>query len=165
MKGLNPGPMIFVNNAPQVMAIFLVFLLANLLLLPLGLLVIRVASKVLVVPKLILAPLILVFCIVGSYAIDASASGIVIMLVMGVIAYMMEEKGFQVAPTILGIVMGGLVERSLTTSLIKSDGSMLAFFERPIAGGLGVLTLTLWCLPILLRFLRKPRITMVASGS
>ena len=165
MKGLNPGPMIFVNNAPQVMAIFLVFLLANLLLLPLGLLAIRVGTKVLVVPKLILAPLILVFCIVGSYAIDASASGIVIMLVMGVIAYMMEENGFPVAPTILGIVMGGLVERSLTTSLIKSDGSMLAFFERPIAGGLGVFTLTLWCLPILLRFLRKPRITMVTSGN
>ena len=155
MKGLNPGPMIFINSAPQVLAIFLVFLLANLLLIPFGLLAIRAASKVLLVSKLTLAPLILVFCIVGSYAIDASASGIVIMLAMGMLAYLMEENGFPVAPTILGIVMGGLVERSLTTSLIKSDGSMLAFFERPIAGGLGVFTLALWCLPMLLRLMRR----------
>lgn len=163
MKGLNPGPMIFTNNGAQVTAIFLVFLLANLLILPLGLLAIRVASKVLVVPKLILAPLILVFCIIGSYAIDASASGIIIMLVLGVVAYLMEENGFPVAPTILGIVMGGLIERSLVTSLIKSDGSMLMFFERPIAGALGIFTLTLWCVPLLLKILRKRRATLAGS--
>lgn len=163
MKGLNPGPMIFINNSAQVMAIFLVFILANLLILPLGMLAIRLASKVLVVPKLILAPLILVFCIVGSYAIDASASGVVIMLVMGLVAYLMEENGFPVAPTILGIVMGGLVERSLLTSLIKSDGSVLAFFERPIAGALGAFTLLMWCLPLVLGLLRRRKLTITAN--
>jgi len=165
MKGLNPGPMIFVNNAPQVTAIFLVFILANLLIVPLGLLAIRLASTVLLVPKQILAPLILVFCIVGSYAIDASASGIVIMLAMGVLAYAMEENGFPVAPTILGIVMGGLVERSLITSLIKSDGSVLAFFDRPISGSLGVFTLLVWGMPIVLRSLRKSQARIATSRS
>jgi len=155
MKGMNPGPMIFTTAADQVTAIFLVFILANLLILPLGLVAIRLASKVLLIPKLILAPLILVFCIVGSYAIDASASGVVIMLVMGMLAYLMEENGFPVAPTILGIVMGGLVERSLIISLIKSDGSLLAFFDRPIAGSLGVFTLCIWGVPLLLKIVRR----------
>jgi TctA family transporter len=77
------------------------------------------------------------------------------MLAMGLLAYYMEENGFPVAPTILGIVMGGLVERSLSTSLIKSDGSLLAFFERPIATGLGIFTLTVWSLPLVLRIARK----------
>ena len=157
IKGLNPGPMIFIYNADKVAAIFLVFILANILIIPLGLITIRLASTVLLVPKTILAPFILTFCIVGSYAIDSSASGILIMLLMGVLGYAMEENGFPVAPTILGIVMGGLVERSLITSLIKSDGSFFMFFSRPIAGGLGAVTIAIWTLPLIIKAIRKLR--------
>lgn len=155
IKGLNPGPLVFVNNADQVTAIFLVFLIANLLIVPLGLLAIALASQVLRIPKLALAPLILGFCVVGSYSINAAASGIVIMLVLGLFAYLMEENGFPVAPAILGIVMGLLVERNLVTSLIKSDGGLLAFFERPIAAGLGALTIAVWLLPVAMRLLSR----------
>jgi TctA family transporter len=56
----------------------------------------------------------------------------------------MEENGFPIAPAILGIVLGPLVEDSFMTSMIKSDGSLLGFFERPIAAVLGVITLAIW---------------------
>ena len=151
VKGLNPGPMVFLTSGDKIMAIFLVFLIANLLIVPLGLLAIALASQVLRVPKLTLAPLILGFCIVGSYSIDSSASGIVIMLVLGIFAYLMEENGFPVAPAILGIVMGLLVERNFVTSLIKSDGLALGFVERPIAAGLALLVLVVWATPVVLR--------------
>lgn len=147
IKGLNPGPMVFLTSGDKITAIFLVFLLANLLIVPLGLLAIALAAQVLRVPKLALAPLILCFCIVGSYSIDGSASGIVIMVVLGVLAYLMEENGFPVAPTILGIVMGLLVEQNLVTSLIKSDGSIVGFVERPIAAGLALLVAAVWTVP------------------
>jgi putative tricarboxylic transport membrane protein len=147
IKGLNPGPMVFLTNADTITAIFIVFLIANVMIVPLGLLAIALASQVLRVPKMALAPLILAFCIVGSYAINASASGIVIMVVLGLLAYVMEENGFPVAPTILGIVMGLLVERNLITSLIKSDGAFLGFVERPIAAGLAVLVAVVWTVP------------------
>ncbi len=150
VKGLNPGPMVFLTSGDQIMAIFLTFLLANLLIVPLGLIAVALASQVLRVPKLALAPLILGFCIVGSYSIDSSASGIVIMLVLGVFAYLMEENGFPVAPAILGIVMGLLVERNFVTSLIKSDGGLLGFVERPIAAGLALLVLVVWATPAVL---------------
>ncbi|MDF0598533.1 tripartite tricarboxylate transporter permease [Psychromarinibacter halotolerans] len=156
VKGLNPGPMVFMTNADTVAAIFLVFLLANLLIVPLGLLAIALASQVLRVPKLALAPLILGFCIVGSYSIDASASGIIIMIVLGVLAYLMEENGFPVAPTILGIVMGLLVERNLVSNMIKSDGAFLPFVERPIAAGLALTCLLVWTVPAI-GWLRKRR--------
>lgn len=150
VKGLNPGPMVFLTSGDMIMAIFLVFLIANLLIVPLGLLAIALSSQVLRVSKLTLAPLILGFCIAGSYSIDSSASGIVIMLVLGVFAYLMEENGFPVAPAILGIVMGLLVERNFVTSLIKADGSILGFFDRPIAAGLACLVLVVWMTPLIL---------------
>ena len=157
VKGLNPGPMVFLTSGDKIMAIFLVFLIANLLIVPLGLLAIALASQVLRVPKLTLAPLILGFCIVGSYSIDSSSSGIVIMLVLGIFAYLMEENGFPVAPAILGIVMGLLVERNFVTSLIKSDGLALGFVERPIAAGLALLVLVVWATPAILWLARRRR--------
>ncbi len=66
------------------------------------------------------------------------------MLVFGMLGFLMEENGFPVAPVILGIVLGPMLEQSFVTSMIKSDGSFLAFFARPIAGGLGAVTLLVW---------------------
>lgn len=162
VKGLNPGPMVFLTSADKIMAIFIVFLLANILIVPLGLLAVAFASQVLRVSKLTLAPLILGFCIVGSYSINSSASGIVIMLVLGILAYLMEENGFPVAPAILGIVMGLLVERNFVTSLIKADGQALGFVERPIAAGLALLVLVIWVAPLILWLARRRKHRLAA---
>jgi TctA family transporter len=100
-------------------------------------------------------PLILLFCIVGSFAINNSLFGVVIMLVAGIAAFFMERWGFPVAPTILGVVLGTMVEEHFFSSLVKADGNLLAFFERPIAATLGVVTLLIWCSPLLRRVLAR----------
>jgi TctA family transporter len=69
----------------------------------------------------------------------------------------MEENGFPIAPAILGIVLGPLVEENFMTSMIKSDGNLLGFFERPIAAVLGVITLAIWAWVILGWMLRVAR--------
>jgi putative tricarboxylic transport membrane protein len=155
IKGLNPGPMAFVENAPSIYAIFIVFVLANLLMLPLGIAAIRGAKQILRVPRDVLMPVILLFCIVGSFAINNSVFGVLLMLVFGVVAWLMEENGFPVAPAILGIVLGAMLEENFISSMIKSDGRMLAFLERPIAGFLGVATLLVWLSPFLLKLYRR----------
>jgi TctA family transporter len=155
MKNLNPGPMIFVDNPVPMYAIFLVFILANLLMLPLGFWCIKMAKRILSIPRGILMPLILLFCVVGSYATNNSVTDVGIMLVFGLLAYVMEENGFPVAPAVLGVVLGGMLEEHFVTSMIKSDGQLLAFFERPIAGTLGVITLLLWLLPLVLKLVRR----------
>jgi len=95
IKGLNPGPSIFMENAVAIYAIFMVFILANLLMLPLGIAAIKSAKQLLRAPRDVLMPVILLFCIVGSFAINNSIFGVVLMLVFGVIAYLMEENGFR----------------------------------------------------------------------
>ncbi len=149
MKGMNPGPTVFLDQPELIYAVFIVFFVANLALLPLGFIAIRLSRQILRVPRRVLMPIILMFCVVGSFAINNTVFGVSIMLIMGVLAYLMEENGFPVAPTILGIVLGPMLEDNFMSSMIKADGDLLGFFSRPIAAVLGVLVLTLWAVPLL----------------
>ncbi len=144
IKGLQPGPMIFQNSTAIVYAIFIVFILANLLMIPLGILCIKASKRILSVPRNILMPIILLFCMVGAFAINNTVFGVTIILVFGILGYVMEENGFPVAPTILGVILGTMLEENFISSMIKADGRWLGFFERPIAGGLGAATLAIW---------------------
>jgi len=155
IKGLNPGPSIFMENAVAIYAIFMVFILANLLMLPLGIAAIKSAKQLLRAPREVLLPVILLFCIVGSFAINNSIFGVVLMLVFGGVAYLMEENGFPVAPAILGMVLGAMLEEHFIRAMIRADGSFIAFFERPIAGSLGVATLAVVCVPLIRQMLRS----------
>jgi len=67
----------------------------------------------------------------------------------------MEENGFPVAPAILGIVLGNMIEDNFMASMIKADGDLLGFFSRPIAATLGVVTIALWLAPLLLMLVRS----------
>ena len=155
IKGMNPGPTIFITNPQNIYAVFIIFILANLVLIPLGWAAIKMAKQVLRVPRNILMPTILAFCIVGSFAINNSVFGIITMLVFGVLGFIMEENGFPIAPTILGIVLGTMLEETFVTSMIKSGGDFMGFFERPIAAGLGVVTMAIWLSPLLILLWRR----------
>ena len=144
MKGMNPGPSVFLQNPQFIYAVFVIFVLANLLMLPLGWIAIKAAGKLLRAPRQLLMPIILLFCIVGSFAITNSPYGIIVMLVFGLLGWCMEENGIPVAPLVLGMVLGEMLEQNFMASMIKADGNFLTFFTRPIAGVLGVVTLGVW---------------------
>jgi putative tricarboxylic transport membrane protein len=155
MKNMNPGPTLFTQNPQNIYAVFLLFILANLILIPLGYLCIKVAKRILKVPREILMPVILLFCMVGTFAINNTVFDVGVMLVAGVVAWILEENGYPVAPAILGVVLGTMLEENFITSMIKADGNLLAFFSRPVAAALGVLTLAAWFLPPVIRRLRR----------
>jgi TctA family transporter len=151
MKGMNPGPTLFIENPQNIYAVFILFVLANLLLLPLGWVAIKAAKNVLHVPRAVLMPVILLFCVVGAFAINNSVFDIGVMLAFGVLGWLMESNRFPIAPAILGLVLGGMLEQNFVTSLLKADGDPMAFFNRPIAGILGLVTLLVWVTPLLRR--------------
>jgi TctA family transporter len=163
LKNMNPGPTIFINNPENIYAIFLVFILANLIMLPLGWMAIKAAKNVLRAPRNILMPVILLFCVVGSFAINNTPFGVLLILVFGLAAFVLEDNGFPSAPAILGVVLGGMLEENFITSMIKSDGNLGAFFSRPIALGLAVITLLVWFTPVLMRALRSMRARTIAT--
>ena len=155
MKNMNPGPSLFTTNPQNIYAVFLIFILANIIMIPLGILCIKVARRILKVPRNILMPVILVFCIVGTFAINNTLFDVGVMLTAGVIAYVLEENKFPIAPAILGVVLGGMLEENFITSMIKSDGNLAAFFSRPIAATLAVVTMLVWFMPVVMKMLRK----------
>ena len=158
MKNMNPGPSLFTNNPQNIYAVFLIFILANLILIPLGILCIKAARRILKVPRNILMPIILLFCMVGTFAINNTAFGVGVMLVAGIVAYVLEANDFPIAPAILGVVLGGMLEENFITSMIKADGNMLAFFSRPIAATLAVFTILVWISPLVLKMVRRGRV-------
>jgi putative tricarboxylic transport membrane protein len=155
MKNMNPGPAMFTQNPQNIYAVYLLFILANMIMIPFGWMAIKLAKQILHVPRSILMPVILLFCVVGSFAINNTPFDVGVMLVAGIAAFVLESNGFPVAPAILGVVLGTMLEENFVTSMIKSDGDLVAFFSRPVAATLGVLTLAAWFLPPLIRRLRR----------
>ena len=94
-----------------------------------------------------LMPMIMLFCVVGAFAINNTPFDIGVMVIAGVVAFVLEENGVPIAPAILGVVLGGMLEDNFVTSMIKADGNLLAFFDRPVAATLGAMTLAVWFLP------------------
>ena len=163
MKNMNPGPSLFTNNPQNIYAVFLIFIIANIIMIPLGILCIKVARRILKVPRNILMPVILMFCVVGTFAINNDLFSIGVMLVAGLLAYVFEDNDFPIAPAILGVVLGSMLEENFITSMIKSDGNLGAFFSRPIAAVLAGLTILIWLTPPLLALLRKIRASATAA--
>jgi putative tricarboxylic transport membrane protein len=156
VKGMNPGPTVFLEQPELIYAVFISFFLANLLLLPLGYAAIKSSKQILRVPRDVLMPVILMFCVVGAFAINNTVFDVGVMLCLGLFAYVMEENGIPIAPAILGLVLGQLIEESFMTSMIKANGNLLMFFARPISAVLGVTVILLWCWPLVSWAMRRP---------
>ncbi len=165
MKGMNPGPTIFIKSPELIYAVFLSFILANLMMLPLGWVAIKVSKQVLSVPRTVLMPIILMFCLVGSFAIDNTVFAVTVMLLFGIVGFLMEENGIPIAPAVLGLVLGPLIEGNFITSMMKAEGHLLPFFERPIAGVLGVVTILIWLAPFALWLWKRGRPQVAAAGA
>lgn len=149
LKGLQPGPMVFLNETALVYSIFVAFFLANILMLPIGYLAIKTARRITSVPQIELMAVVLLFCVVGSFAINNSVFGIAVMLALGVLAFVMQENGFPVAPVILGLIMAPLLEENFMQGMMLADGDPLRFVSRPIAALLAAITLMILIWPAL----------------
>ena len=164
MQGLNPGPQLFTTQADTLYAIYMVFILANLLLIPLGWMAIKLARPLLSVPRPQLMAAILLFCIVGSFAINNSMLDIGVMLGFGVLGLLLGKVGVPVAPVILGMVLGPLVEQNFLASMVIADGRFMGFFERPVAAGLGVVAILVWTVPLVFALRRRGMFGMSAAS-
>jgi len=157
MKGLNPGPTLFTEKASSMYALYIVFLVANIIMIPLGIMMIRMARYVLYLPRSLIMPVIVLLCAVGSFATGNNLALVFTVAVFGIVGYFMDRNGYPVAALVLGAVMGTMVEQNFVTSLIKSDGSVLPFFNRPVASVLALMTFAAMLWPLGVWFKRRLR--------
>jgi putative tricarboxylic transport membrane protein len=134
IHGVQPGPMLMVNQPQFAYDVVGITLVATLCILVFGLVMVRPLLWVLLVPRAIIMPIVFVLCTLGAYAITSRVFDIWVMLGVGVICFILRRNGYPVAPFVLGIVLGDIVDKSLRRGLVLSDGDLTPFFTRPIAG-------------------------------
>ena len=133
MNGLTPGPLLFKQHATFVWAVIASLYIGNVILLILNLPLVGWWAKLLRIPYQALSVIILVFCIIGAYSLNNSIFDIGVMLVCGVLGYAFKKLDFPVAPAILTLILGPLMERSLRESISLSQGDYSIFVTRPIS--------------------------------
>ncbi|MFT5468012.1 MAG: putative tricarboxylic transport membrane protein [Verrucomicrobiales bacterium] len=133
MYGIQPGPEIFTNNAEQVQTIFWIALITQFLLLIAGAFGIRAFGLILKLPRSVVLTAVVVFSVIGAFAIRSSMFDVYVMIAAGVLGFSLERARVPLAPLILGLILGPMLEENLRTGLIKSGGSFTPFLTRPIS--------------------------------
>jgi putative tricarboxylic transport membrane protein len=140
----------------------------NVVLLILNLPLVGLFVNLLRVPYPVLYPAILVFCILGVYAVNGSVVDVWIMLVMGLLGWVLRKLAFETAPIVLGLVLAPMLEMSLRQSLAMSDGQYAIFLTRPIAAtmlGVGLVLTLLSLRPLITRGLDwRARLALAEKG-
>lgn len=140
VQGITPGPRLFTQHLDLVYAIFLILIAVNICMFIVGAFGARLFTRVLKTPEPLLMGSILILALVGAYAVRGNPLDLVIALIAGVAGFLLRKNGFPLAPMVIGMVLSPMIESSLRQGLLITRGDFLAFFERPIALGLFVLT-------------------------
>lgn len=130
--GLQPGPMLFQNNPTFVWGLVMSMLFGNVFLLVMNIALVPLFSRLVVVPYRVLSVIVIVFCVLGAYSNSNSVFDIWIMLIFAIIGYVMTINEIDVAPVILALVLGPLLESSIRQSLTISKNGYMVFIDRPI---------------------------------
>lgn len=153
--GITPGPTLLSENADLFWGLAASMFVGNLFLIFLNLPLVRVFVAILYTPKWVLMPLIALLSIIGVYTTSGSAFDIILMMIFGVIGWVMRRTGFPLAPLILGVVLGSLIETNFRRALIYSEGSFVIFFESQISLVLWAITLIVLLFPIIKKMRTK----------
>ncbi|WMS43667.1 tripartite tricarboxylate transporter permease [Acuticoccus sp. MNP-M23] len=132
IHSLQPGPTLFITNPEVVWAMIASCLVATIMMYGVMMGAVRYVAMVMYIPRVYLLPVILVFCIVGAFALDNTMFDVWVMLIFGVVGFAMEKAGFPLGPFVIGFVLAPLMESKLRTGLMMTNGSLEPMFTRPL---------------------------------
>src|SRR2546430_10484230 len=139
--GLQPGPLLFVEQKDFVWGLIASMYLGNIAGLIVVLTCVPVFAAILRIPFSIIAPLILVLCAIGAYSVHSSTFDVMLMLVFGVFGYLLKKCNYPLAPLVLAIVLGDKAEEAFRQSLLGSQGSLGIFFSNTLVSTIMILGL------------------------
>jgi len=154
LHGVQPGPQIFVAHADTAYAILASLFVGVVGMCIIGYFWIRLVVKVLTIPQPVIIAIVVLFCIVGSYAERSSFADVAMILFFGIVGYLFERLSFPIAPMVLGTILGPLAETSFLRTMIRYDNDWTIFFSRPISCTLLVMAIIAFAFPILSRIRR-----------
>jgi putative tricarboxylic transport membrane protein len=133
IHGIQPGPLFIMQEPKLAYGIFAAYLLGHFIMIVVMLVGVRWFLRIVLVPKSILFPIILVLCVVGAFALNNTMANVYVLVLCGLLGYGMVKGGLPLAPLILGVILGDQIEINLVRSLM-TDENLWLFFTRPISG-------------------------------
>ncbi len=133
LHGIQPGPMLTIDHPTFILDITAILLLASVAMWVCGILLAKQVIKVLKIPTSIFMPVIAVLCVIGSYALGMRIFNLYLMLPIGIIAYLLSEMKYPIAPLIIGVILGDMCDSNLRRALMVSKGSFTPVFTRPVS--------------------------------
>jgi putative tricarboxylic transport membrane protein len=164
MWGFIPGPRLFTEQPEFVWSFIASLYLSNIGALLICLTATPLLALMLRTPYAILAPIIVILSLVGSYAIQNAMMDVWLAAIFGIIGFILRRLDYPLAPLVVALVLGYPTEEALRQSLIMSDGSPLIFLQRPLSAPIMVAALALFALPLIQMFLRKWRRRRIAAS-
>ncbi|MGM0886928.1 MAG: tripartite tricarboxylate transporter permease [Bacillota bacterium] len=151
MYNVQPGPLLFEDHPQVAWGLIASMFIGNLMLLILNLPLVKVFAKIIETPKKYLIPIIIAISIFGVYAVQVSTYDLLLLLGCGVLGYFLSKNDYPIAPLVLGLVLGPMIENNMRRALTISDGDYSLFFTRPLSLTFLIVT-ALWLLiPVLLK--------------
>jgi putative tricarboxylic transport membrane protein len=147
--GLQPGPLLFVEQKDFVWGLIASIYLSNVAGLIVVLTTVPFFAAILRVPFSIIAPVILVICAVGAYTVHNALLDISVMLVFGVIGYLFKKLNYPLAPLVLALVLGDMAESAFRQAMLSSGGNMRIFWANPLVGSIVTLALLMLFWPLI----------------
>ncbi|HEU4342876.1 MAG TPA: tripartite tricarboxylate transporter permease [Candidatus Binatia bacterium] len=147
IHGIQPGPLFVTANIKVAYGMLAAYFIAHLVTVAIEAGCLRAFMKVVTVPLNVLLPVVLVFCVVGSYALNNIMANVYTFFIFGILGYLMVKTGFPLAPMVLGVILGDQIEVNLIRS-IMTDSNLWLFVTRPISGILLVLAVLSFVLAI-----------------
>ena len=155
IHGVVPGPMMISEHPDVFWGVIASMYIGNFILLLLNLPFVPFFANILRIPKKILLPLVMLFCLTGMYTVNNSVNDIWLMLLMGALGYLMRKWAYEAAPLLLALVLGPKLEVAFRQSLMLSHGGFGVFVERPISLVFLLATLLFLCVPAFQFMLKK----------
>ena len=149
--GLNPGPMLFIEQKDFVWGLIASMYLGNIVAVILVLLTVPVFAALMRVPFFIIAPMIFIVCVVGAYSVSNSYLDVVLMMGFGVLGYLFKKLNYPLAPLVLAIVIGDKAEDAFRQAMLMSQGSLGIFFSNTLVATLVTAGIVLLLLPLALQ--------------
>lgn len=157
LHGLTPGPNLMKEKADLFWVVIASMYIGNFMLIILNLPLVNVFVNILRIPQRVLMPIIVLLCLIGVYSVNASLLDLLLLAIFGFIGYVLRQAGFQVAPLILALVIGPMVETSFRQALKITGGNLAEVVFRPICLSLYLGTLLCFTVPLVLKWTRRRR--------
>src|SRR3712207_1236087 len=147
--GLQPGPLLFVEQRDFVWGLIASIYLGNIAGLIVVLTTVPIFASILRIPFSIIAPIILVVCAISAYTVHNALLDISVMLVCGVVGYVFKKLSYPLAPLVLALVLGDMAESSFRQAMLLSQGSLTIFWSNALVGSIVTLALVMLFWPLI----------------